>query len=108
MKKTITREKLIPYLWATPIFFAISLLNTTHSSFPGTFMEMLLNNVWHIPYVIVLNFILFEYTVPFVLRKRKAIIYNILLGLLLLWVYMMMYSFGGYAWRQLGIALHIY
>jgi two-component system LytT family sensor kinase len=59
-------------------------------------------------YVIVLNFILFEFSIPFVLRKRKTIFYNILLGILLLWVYMMLYSYGAYLWRLLGIQLHIY
>ncbi len=66
------------------------------------------NNLWHIAYIIVLNFILFEYTVPFVLRKRRTIIYNILLAILLLWLYLMLYSYGAYVWRSFGIQLHIY
>lgn len=107
MKKIITREKLKPYLWATPVFFFIALINT-HGEYPGRLSDISLNNVWHIVYVIVLNFILFEYTIPFVFRKRKVIIYNILLGILLLWVHVMFYSYGGYAWRELGIRLHIY
>jgi LytS/YehU family sensor histidine kinase len=66
------------------------------------------NNVFAVIYLIIVNFILFEYTVPFVLRKRKAVAYNILLGIFLLWVHMMLYSYGAYAWRLLGIELHIY
>lgn len=31
-----------------------------------------------------------------------------LLGLFLIWVHLMLYSFGLYAWRNLGIQLHIY
>jgi len=107
MTKIITKEKITPYLWAAPIFFLFGFFHSM-TTFPGNFVAVLFNNIWHIAYVIVLNFILFERTVPFVLRKRKAIVYNILLAILLLWVYMMLYSFGSCAWRQLGIALHIY
>jgi two-component system LytT family sensor kinase len=107
MKKTLTKEKIRPYLWAAPVFFLLGFFHTL-SNFPAHFVAVLFNNIWHITYVIVLNFILFEWTVPFVLRKRKTILYNILLAILLLWVYMMLYSFASCAWRQLGIALHIY
>ncbi|HVG40980.1 MAG TPA: histidine kinase, partial [Chitinophagaceae bacterium] len=81
--------------------------NTWHT-YPGKFPAPIFNNLWGIIYLIPLNFILFEYTVPFVLKKRKYIIYNILLAVFLLWVHMMFYSFGSYAWRSLGIQLHIY
>jgi LytS/YehU family sensor histidine kinase len=64
--------------------------------------------MWGVVYVIALNFILFEYTIPFVLRKRKTIIYNILLGILFLGVYMMLYSCVSYVWRLVGIQLHVY
>jgi hypothetical protein len=33
---------------------------------------------------------------------------GLLLGFLLLWLYMMLYSYGAHAWRLLGIQLHIY
>jgi LytS/YehU family sensor histidine kinase len=78
------------------------------ADYPGRFFPVLFNNLWGVVYVIVFNFILFEYTVPFVLRKRKAIIYNILAGILLLFIHMMLYSYGSYAWKLLGIQLHIY
>jgi LytS/YehU family sensor histidine kinase len=59
----------------------------------------------------VLNFILFEYIVPFALKKRKSIIthiFNILLAILIFCVLLLLYSFGSYGWRLLGIQLHIY
>ena len=107
MTQIITQEKIRPYLWASPVFFLFGFFHTI-STFPDNFVAVLFNNIWHVAFVIVLNFILFERTVPFVLRKRKTIIYNILLAILLLWLYMMLYSFGSYVWRQLGIGLHIY
>ncbi len=103
----INREKLRPYIWATLLFFFIS-FGYGIINYPESFFAVLFDNLWYIAYVIVLNFILFEYSIAFVLRKRKSIIYNILLGILLLWLYMMLYSCGAYVWRLLGIQLHIY
>src|SRR5437868_7154372 len=107
MNKLITREKLPPYIWATLIFFSLSFIHSI-TIFPGNFFAVLFNNLWHIAYVIVLNFILFEWAILFVLQKRRAIIYNILLGLLFLWIFLMLYSYGSHVWRLLGIQLHIY
>ena len=42
------------------------------------------------------------------MRKRKYYLYNIVLFLLALWVQLMLCSFGLYAWRNIGIHLHIY
>lgn len=107
MNKVFTREKLKPYIWATVLFFLMSFGHSL-TTYPENFFGVLFNNLWHIVYVIVLNFILFEYTVPFVLRKRRMIIYNILWGIPLAWFYLMLYSCGAYGWRALGIQLHIY
>ena len=76
--------------------------------YPGNFFPMVFNNIWRAVYIIGINFLFFEYTVPFVLRKRKYILYNILLAIVCLWVYMMLWSFVAYAWRAIGIGLHIY
>jgi LytS/YehU family sensor histidine kinase len=89
------------------VFFLLATLHSS-GSYPGQFAAVVFNNLWAVAYLIVVNFILFEYTVPFVLRKRKTIIYNILVGIFLLWVHMMLYSFGSYAWRLLGIQLQVY
>jgi len=88
-------------------YFFIGLMNTA-GKYPDRFIASVVNNVWGVTYLIPLNFIFFEYTIPFVLRKKKFIIYNILLGILLLWVHLMFWSCGAYAWRMLGIELHIY
>jgi LytS/YehU family sensor histidine kinase len=78
------------------------------SGYPGQLFQKILNNIWAVIYLTALNFILFEYSAPFVLRKRKLIIYNILTGFLLVFVHMMLYSYGSYVWRTLGIHLHLY
>jgi two-component system LytT family sensor kinase len=107
MKLAVDKKRIILFLWIGLGYFFMGLFTTLHK-YPDRFLASVFNNLWGIIYVIVVNFILFEYSVPFVLRKRKAVIYNILLGILLLWVYMMLYSYGSYVWRLLGIQLHVY
>jgi two-component system, LytTR family, sensor kinase len=77
----------------------IDLLST-----PETFLKRVVNNIWLVSYLVVINFILFEYTIPFIRLTWK----RVLLTPLLLWAHLMMYSFGLYAWRYIGIQLHIY
>ncbi len=107
MKISVNREQFKFYLWVGLGYFFLGMFSTL-TSYPGKFFPVVFNNVWGVLYVIALNFILFEYTIPFVLRKRKTIFYNILFGILLLFLHLMLYSFGSYAWRLLGIQLHVY
>jgi sensor histidine kinase YesM len=107
MKKSFDIKLLKFYLWVGLVFLSLATLHTA-GTYPNEIGSVVLNNIWSVAYLIVINFILFEYTVPFVLRKRRAIVYNVLVGIFLLWVYMMLYSFGSYAWRQFGIWVGIY
>jgi two-component system, LytTR family, sensor kinase len=69
-----------------------------------TFFKRAWNNIWLVSYLIVLNFLLYEYGLPYLKLNLK----RILIGLFLLWVFLMMYSFGFYAWRSIGVALYLY
>ncbi|QHT66280.1 histidine kinase [Rhodocytophaga rosea] len=69
-----------------------------------TFLPRAINNIWRCLYVILANFILLEYTLPFIRFTWK----RILAGIFLIWMHLMFYSFGLYAWRLIGIGLHIY
>ena len=64
--------------------------------------------MWKIIYVTVVNFIFLEYTGPFIIRKRRFLIYNIVLGAALIWMFCIIWSYGLYVWRSFGISLHIY
>jgi sensor histidine kinase YesM len=77
-------------------------------TFGATFQQAVSNNIWRTAYVIFVNFIFFEYVVAFVLRKRRSIVFNILLGIVSLWFFMIIWAYGLYSWRSLGVALHIY
>lgn len=107
MKKSIDIKRFKFYLWVGLAYLLLWLLSDL-ANYPGTFLETVLNNVWRACYIVVLNFIFFEYTVPFLMRKRKYILYNVLLAIICLWIYIMLWSFGLYAWRAIGIGLRIY
>lgn len=107
MKKLFEIKRFVFYLW---VALAFTLLWAWHNTadYKATFGHTLLNNLWRTAYVLVVNYLFFEHAVSFVLRKRRYIIYNVLLAIPTLWVFVMVWSFGLYAWRLLGVALSIY
>jgi sensor histidine kinase YesM len=107
MKKVFDKKLAKFYLWLGLGYFFVGLFSTL-GSYPSRFFPAIFNNIWSLIYLTILNFILFEYTIPFVLRKRKTIFYSILLSLLLLWLHLMFYSFIAYGWKLLGIQLQVY
>ena len=107
MKKTIDNKRIKFYLIVGLVWIFLWVFSYM-IKYPETFSVRVINEIWRDIYLITVNIVFFEYVWPFISRKRKHIIYNILLGILLIWALMMTVSFGLYAWRQLGIALHIY
>lgn len=107
MERPFNKKLIGFYCWIGLSYFVIGVVNTVHK-YPDQISASLFNNLWGIIYIVPVNFIFFEYAVPFVLKKRKALIINILLGIFLLWVFMMLWAYGSYAWRLLGIELNIY
>ena len=107
MNKSIDRKKIFFYLLVAFVFLSLWVLGY-YSKYKDQFAEFFLNNIWRVVYVTVINFIFFEFAIPFVLKKRKFIIYNILLAIVTLWLFMMLWSYGFYAWRSMGYVLGIY
>ncbi len=107
MKKLVAIKPFTFYLWLALVYFLLSVVHSL-GTYPGRFFPVVINNFWGIIYVTVLNYLLFEYSVPYVLRRRKFIISNILLGILFLWIYMMLYSYGSYLWRKFGVQVGVY
>ncbi len=108
MKKSAKKEHFKFYLWVGLAFLLLWLFRDLTTETDTFFPERFFNNFWRVIYVIVLNFILFEYTLPFISRKRKTIFYNILLAVPIVFIHLMLYSWGLYAWRLIGIGFHIY
>ena len=107
MKELQDRKKVRFYLWLGLAYLFLGFISTI-AKYSGRFFAVVFNNAWSVVYLVAINFILFEYAVPFVLKKRKYVIQNILLGILIVFGFMMLYSYGAYLWRMIGIGLHIY
>jgi two-component system, LytTR family, sensor kinase len=107
IKKRFDNKLLVFYVVIACIYLLLWLSHDIHT-FKVTYGQAVLNNAWRLIFIVPVNFLFFEYTVPFVLRKRRFIIYNILLGIGLFFFFVMLWSFGLYAWRSLGVALQIY
>jgi sensor histidine kinase YesM len=103
MKALVSSEKYRFYLWVGIAWLSLWLFSSL-VSYPETFFKRALNEIWKAGYVMALNIILLEYTIPFI----KLTWQRILIGLLLIFAHLMMYSFGLYAWIYGGTQLHIY
>src|SRR5659263_136694 len=103
MKPLIDIKRLTFYVWVGLAFLLIWLFNSL-INFPGAFLSKSLNEIWRAVYIIVINYIFFEFAFPAIkLRWRK-----IHISLLILLSTIFCYSFGLYAWRYIGIQLNIY
>src|SRR3990172_12622525 len=102
MKVSIDKKRIKFYLWTGLAYLLLWMLSELANN-PETFFERAVNNTWRAGYIVVLNFILFEYTLPFISRKRRTILYNILAAIPIIFIHLMLYSWGLYAWRLIGI-----
>jgi len=107
MKKLFELKRFIFYGWIG-VPYAFLWIWHDMSSFEPTFLQALLNNLWRSVYIVVINYVFFEYALAFIVKKRRWIVYNVFLGIVLLFVFMIIWSYGIYAWRSLGVALNIY
>lgn len=107
MKTLINTERFKLFLWIGLVYLSLWLF-VDLANYTGPFLAEVFNNVWRFVYIVAVNFIFFEFTLPFIRRKRKYFLYNILLFLVALWLQLMLCSFGLYAWRHIGTQLHIY
>lgn len=107
MQLSIDKRKARFYLWVALGFTSLWLVHS-YTTDPDTMVARTGNYLWAGVYVLVLNVFLFEWLLPFIIRKRSKVFYNFLLGLVTLFPMLMLYSFGLYGWRYIGIQLHIY
>src|SRR6185436_11686011 len=69
-----------------------------------TFFPRVWNNLWLVSYLVVLNYFFFERAVPTMRLTWDRIFFVPLI----LFGFMMLYSFGFYAWRSIGVGLGLY
>jgi two-component system LytT family sensor kinase len=107
MKKTIDIKVLKFYAWGGLVYLLFWLIADL-SNYPETFLIRVFNNIWLAVYIVVINFIFFEFAAPFLRKKGRNPLSTVLLTFLFGWVLLMLCSFGLYCWRFIGIHLHIY
>jgi two-component system LytT family sensor kinase len=103
VKLSFNKKRFQFYVWVGIAYLLIWVVSDLFN-YPETYPQRFLNECWRAIYITVLNFILYEYAFPFIKFRWKRII----LGIFILFVLLMLYSFGLYAWRYIGIQLHIY
>jgi hypothetical protein len=103
MKSFVQKERLLVYVRIAGVFFVLSLIGDVIDE-PGFFFKNIVNNLWLLLFLFVNNFILLEYSWPFV-RAKWA---RLLIAPFLVFAHMMLYSFGLYAWRMIGLGLYLY
>jgi two-component system, LytTR family, sensor kinase len=94
------------YLITGTIVFFIGIMGTL--MYKGPFHYILLNNLWAVAYAVGLNYVFLERVLPFIVEKRRYVVQNIAWGLILIFVYTLLCSFGLYLWRTLGIYIWVY
>ncbi len=103
MNSNIDTKRLKLFAWIGFAYLVLWLL-ADWVNYPETFLPRIVNNVWRVVYIVAVNFVFFEYTLKYVSLRRR----RILSSALLLAMQFLLYSFGLYAWRTVGILLHAY
>lgn len=101
MKLQINNERITFYLWTTSAYLLLWLI-VDLAQHPESFVQYAVNEIWRAFYMLLVMFLLFEYTIPRFNKKNK------IKSILLLAIQIFLFSFGLYAWRYLGIELHLY
>ncbi len=101
MAPPLLSEKTKLYLW---IALAYYLLCRVGESVHEHFLQDSVNSAWITSFLLVANYILFERTLPYIWAKWK----RLLLAPFLLAGHLLLYPFGTYLWRCIGIQTGIY
>lgn len=107
MKAITHKNRLQFYLWLGAVWLFLWIFFRVINA-PEKFGEISLNEIWRVIYIVLANFIFFEYSLPLIVRKRSNIFFNILIGILLVAIQLVLISFGLYAWIRLGMELNVY
>lgn len=101
------RDRIQFYAWVGILWLGLWVLNS-FLNHPASFVQQSINETWRFVYIMVVNLIFFEYSLPLIRKKRPLILLNILIGIFLVSFHLLLVSFGLYGWRWLGLQLQIY
>jgi two-component system, LytTR family, sensor kinase len=101
MKRPLDIKRFQLYLWIGLAFLFLRVLGE-FAQHQDMFLERLLNNIWRLSFLIVVNYFLFENALPRMGWKKMDI------SVLLVFLYIFLYSCGLYLWTCIGAGLHIF
>ena len=106
MNKAINWKRIRFFLWLGLVYFAMWL---THEllNYPPPDDVRIVNNIWRLSYILTINFIFFQYVVPWIRKPRSTIAFNIILGMVALFLMVIACTYGLFGWRNFGVILHI-
>lgn len=107
MKLPVAKERIRFYL-VVSLAFLVCILFYELNNYPNNIAARIVNIIWRIIPIIIINYIYFEITLPLVRKTRRNLALFLLLFISALCVQFLLYSFGGYAWRLAGIWVGIY
>jgi two-component system, LytTR family, sensor kinase len=107
MKTFISVKRFQFYLWVGVAWLLLWIFNAFLNN-SETLVPQSLNEIWRFFYIVAVNLIFFEYSLPIIRRKRSMILFNIMAGILLVTLHLILISVGLWAWKCLGALLHIY
>ncbi len=102
-KSHIRKERLRLFLMLAGAHLLVGMLAVLFDS-SDRFFAKLINHIWHLLFLTTINFIVLEY----LLKWFKFTWKRLLLTIPVIFTFMMMYSFGHHAWKNIGEALYIY
>lgn len=103
MKIKFERERLKVFFKVGLAYYGLHVLVDLFEH-TDTFFPRVWNNLWLTSFLIILNFITYEKVFPFF----KFTLRRLLLAPLVIFGLLILYSFGFYAWRSIGISLGLY
>jgi two-component system, LytTR family, sensor kinase len=102
MNFSIDKERFKVYMWIASAYLGLTVFGDLVGG--ENFFTAVLRNIWLVSFLLVLNYFLFERVVPLFRMTWK----RILATPVILFMMLMIYSFGFYGWKSLGEGLHFY
>jgi two-component system, LytTR family, sensor kinase len=103
MKWFSRHERVRLYVQISGAFLALGVLGDLLYD-PALVLPKLANHLWLLTYLTTLNYLLYDHLIPAIRPTWR----RVLLGIGLFWACVIACSFGLYAWRAVGIGLHLY
>ena len=103
MKISADKNKIKIYLWISLAYLLLWIFTELNNT-PLIILQKVWNFIWQLGFILVFNFILFELTLPFIMKSWK----RMFIAPFLLFAHIMLNTFGLYAWRLAGIEMHLY